>query len=180
MRGALLMATSTIRSGAGLVTVCAPESVYYTAMTQYPEAMWIPAPESTNGTFAKQNRIFEHASRATSILIGPGIGNAEESGSHRKQVLESEGVPLILDADALQPRQIELLQNTSNTSSAQSHRMPANFSQFRAPPSRSCQAYWRHSRGKGPRTWSSARINPHSSYGNQCSRAKAAVTFWPA
>ena len=112
MPGALFMATAAaIHSGAGLVTVCAPESLCSLAATRFPEAMWIPAPETFAGDLSLPtlDTFREHINRASALLIGPGMGRANETQLLIESLIrESEDIPLILDADALQSRQIEI------------------------------------------------------------------------
>ena len=116
MPGALFMATAAaIRSGTGLVTVCAPESLCAVAAARFPEAMWIPAPETFDGDLSLPAlEVFrEHISRASSLLIGPGMGRFEETQLLIESLIrEAEDIPLVLDADALQPRQIEIAAET--------------------------------------------------------------------
>ncbi|MGB0370327.1 MAG: NAD(P)H-hydrate dehydratase [Opitutales bacterium] len=111
MPGALIMATqAAIRSGVGLVTVCAPESICIQASIQLPEAMWVPLPESISGDLDLQAMpvIRKHISRASSLLIGPGMGRSQSTQDLIQSMIEElEDIPLILDADALQQENIE-------------------------------------------------------------------------
>ena len=160
MPGALMMATqAAIRSGVGLVTVCAPESLCIQAAVHFPEAMWIPAPESESGELSLEaaGLFAQHASRATALLIGPGMGRGAETQDLIQCVIEnSEDIPLILDADALQPRQIEAVQSTKSLRPG-TIITPHPGELRRIMPSNTASSLAEHLDGivveKGPRTW---------------------------
>lgn len=113
MPGALLMAVqSAVRSGVGLVTAFAPASVAATLAAQVPEAMWIPWPESLNGTLDPRAvpLLLERVGQASAVLIGPGMGKDRNTDMVVQTLVEKVTQPLVLDADALRLRAIELVQ----------------------------------------------------------------------
>ena len=92
---ALLAGKSTLRSGAGLLTMRLPASAYSIVQTAFPEAM---------------NSYDDHETHLTSlpdltpynaIAIGPGIGTYEECALLLESLLQQCSVPLIIDADGL-------------------------------------------------------------------------------
>jgi len=102
MPGALLMnVQAALRSGVGLVTAFAPESVAASLAAAAPEAMWVPWPETAEGTLdpAAAELFFAKADKASTVLMGSGMGDAIELV---KAVLAKTEAPVVLDADALQ------------------------------------------------------------------------------
>jgi hydroxyethylthiazole kinase-like uncharacterized protein yjeF len=91
----VLGARACLRAGVGLLTVHVPRCGNIVLQSTVPEAMvsadkrakfWAEVP-------ALQN--------ISSIGAGPGIGQAPETAQALKQLIQSVGVPLVLDADAL-------------------------------------------------------------------------------
>ena len=112
MPGALLMTVqSALRSGVGLVTVVAPESVSTTCCTQAPEAMWLPWAETPRGGLALDGLLDLQAfgNKISAVLMGPGVGTEPESHALLDGVCELFDGPFILDADALQETRVTLL-----------------------------------------------------------------------
>lgn len=106
MPGALLMnVQAALRSGAGLVTAFAPQSVAHVFAAQAPEAMWVPWPETEEGTLALegQHLLAERLGRATALLMGSGMGRSAETLALLEDIARTCDVPLVLDADALRP-----------------------------------------------------------------------------
>jgi len=106
MPGALLMnAQAALHSGAGLVTAFAPESVTAQLAAQLPEVMWTPWPETPSGGLALEgwNLLREKLPRASALLTGSGLGNEPETHKLIEEIVAEVPVPVVLDADALQP-----------------------------------------------------------------------------
>jgi ADP-dependent NAD(P)H-hydrate dehydratase / NAD(P)H-hydrate epimerase len=104
--GAVLMATlSALRSGAGLVTAFVPKSLVPAFASRAPEAIWVGMPETPDGGLARSGfELIEGAiGRASALAIGPGLGRNPETLSLALEVVRSSKVPLVVDADALQP-----------------------------------------------------------------------------
>lgn len=111
MPGALLMAVqAAVRSGVGLVTAFAPASVAATLAAQVPEAMWVPWPETANGTLNPRALplILDRIDQATAVLIGPGMGKDRNTEMVAQEVVKQVELPVILDADALRIRVLGL------------------------------------------------------------------------
>jgi ADP-dependent NAD(P)H-hydrate dehydratase / NAD(P)H-hydrate epimerase len=92
---AVLSATSTIRSGAGLLTVYIPKCGYSIMQTSLPEAMVMTDSSEVILTESPDT------SRATVLGIGPGIGQEGQTLKMLAKTLENFGKPVVLDADAL-------------------------------------------------------------------------------
>ena len=107
--GAALMATlAALRSGAGLVTACVPESLVPAFAARAPEAMWVGWPETPAGGLALEGEHAwrERAGRATALVLGPGLGSEPETLALVRSLVAGSPVPLVLDADALRPEAV--------------------------------------------------------------------------
>ncbi|MGH7943808.1 MAG: NAD(P)H-hydrate dehydratase [Opitutaceae bacterium] len=104
--GAILMTVmAALRSGAGLVTACVPESVAGAFAARAPEAMWVAWPETPAGGLALEGEhlLRERLGRATALVIGPGLGREPETLALAEAIVGKSNVPVVIDADALQP-----------------------------------------------------------------------------
>lgn len=104
--GAALMATlAALRSGAGLVTAFVPEPLVPAFAARAPEAMWVGLPTTPEGGLALEGEhlIRERLARATAAVIGPGLGSDRETRALAMSLTATLTVPVVLDADALQP-----------------------------------------------------------------------------
>ena len=112
MPGALLMAVqAAVRSGLGLVTAFAPASVASSLAAQVPEAMWVPWPETANGTLNPRafSLLFDRLDQATAVLVGPGMGKDRNTEMVVQDIVKRVELPVLLDADALRRRVVELV-----------------------------------------------------------------------
>lgn len=103
MRGAaVLAARAAYRSGAGLVTVAAIESVCQAVMAQVPEAVLLPLPEQ-NGVIAPQaaSLLIDAQHKFKSAIIGPGLTHQPEVLDFLRTLWSEWDVPTCIDADAL-------------------------------------------------------------------------------
>ncbi len=104
--GAVLMAAlSALRSGAGLVTAFVPESLAAAYAARAPEVMWVGWPETPEGGLALegQHLLKARIERINALVVGPGLGRELETLALVRDVVATSLVPLVLDADALQP-----------------------------------------------------------------------------
>ncbi len=104
MPGALLMSVmAAVRSGVGLVTAFVPESLVPAFAARVPEAMWVPWPETAQGGLAREglNLFLDRRGEATALVMGPGMGTAEETQALSADIAGRAACPLLLDADAL-------------------------------------------------------------------------------
>jgi hydroxyethylthiazole kinase-like uncharacterized protein yjeF len=98
---AYLAALGALRSGAGLVTIATPRSCLPVLAAMAPEYMTEPLDETAAGTvdYAALERVLDF--KADVIAVGPGLGQAPGTAAFVQGLLERAGVPLVLDADAL-------------------------------------------------------------------------------
>lgn len=104
--GAILMATlAALRSGAGLVTAFVPETLAPSFAARAPEAMWVGCPETPEGGLALEGHgiVAQRLGRANSLVLGPGLGREPETLVLVETLAKESEVPLVFDADALQP-----------------------------------------------------------------------------
>ena len=104
--GAVLMSVlAAVRSGAGLLTAFAPESLVTAYAARVPEAIWIGWPETPSGGLALEgfHLLRERIERADALLLGPGIAREPETLALIADIVKTSTVPLVIDADALQP-----------------------------------------------------------------------------
>lgn len=98
---AILAARAALRSGAGLVTVATPASCLPIVAAGGAEVMTLPLPETGQGTIAAEALGDVLAFRADVIAVGPGLGTDGATAAFVHDLVERSGVPLVLDADAL-------------------------------------------------------------------------------
>ena len=104
--GAVLMsALAAVRSGAGLVTAFVPESLVSAYAARAPEVIWVGWPETPAGGLALEGShlLRERIDRANALLLGPGVAREPETMALLADIVKTATVPLVIDADALQP-----------------------------------------------------------------------------
>jgi hydroxyethylthiazole kinase-like uncharacterized protein yjeF len=104
--GAVVLAVrAALRSGVGLVTAFVPERLAPEYAARHPEAMWVGCPETVKGGLAQStvDLIKERLSRATALLMGPGMSAEPEVLRTMEAIVRNTNIPLVLDADALRP-----------------------------------------------------------------------------
>ncbi|MDQ8187190.1 NAD(P)H-hydrate dehydratase [Pelagicoccus sp. SDUM812002] len=117
MPGALAMSVkAALKSGVGLVTVFAPESIVSQLACQLPEAMWRTWPETPEGGLALEGlwQVKSIAEKATCLLAGPGMGSEAETQFLLSEVGRLWDRPVVLDADALRPVVVEAFRESGN------------------------------------------------------------------
>jgi ADP-dependent NAD(P)H-hydrate dehydratase / NAD(P)H-hydrate epimerase len=99
---ALLAGTAAYRVGAGLVTMAIPEPLHAALAGHLPEATWVLLPHE-NGFISHTagELLLKNLARATSILIGPGLGDQPGTGAFIENILSSIKIPTVVDADGL-------------------------------------------------------------------------------
>jgi NAD(P)H-hydrate epimerase len=88
-----LAALAALRSGAGVVWVCVPESERGAVAAHGPELM-------VQGELEPEH-VLELAARARAVVAGPGLGRAPGTSELVDALVRGVEVPLVLDADAL-------------------------------------------------------------------------------
>lgn len=99
---AALAAMGSLRSGAGVVYLGVPESIYEIEAIKLLEPVVIPLPD-TDGMFSvdAREKILSLLPKMDAVLIGPGIGQSEGTFAVVKSVLENSKCPVVLDADGI-------------------------------------------------------------------------------
>jgi NAD(P)H-hydrate epimerase len=108
--GAILMsALAAARSGAGLITAFVPESLVAAYAARVPEVIWVAWPETPTGGLALEgfHLLRERMDRADALLLGPGVAREPETLALLTDIVKMATVPLVIDADALQPEIIQ-------------------------------------------------------------------------
>ena len=97
-----LAAAAAVRSGAGLVFVGVPESVYPIVAAKLTEPIVFPLPDE-NGMLSAEAipAILERLKTADACLIGCGLGKSEGTSAVVRAVLENSICPVVLDADGI-------------------------------------------------------------------------------
>lgn len=104
---------AAVRTGAGLVFLAVPKSVWPVAAVKSDEAMPFPLPETVDGKLSllAEESIRQRASDCDAVLIGCGLGRDWQTDALVRNLLSIEK-PLVLDADGLNAlgQSVELLQ----------------------------------------------------------------------
>ena len=97
-----LAAMGALRSGAGLVFLGVPESIYDIEAVKLNEAVVFPLPDEA-GKLSQRAipEILERLPKMDAVLIGPGLGQSEDVFQVVKTVLERATCPVVLDADGI-------------------------------------------------------------------------------
>lgn len=99
---AYLAAMGALRSGAGLVFLGVPESIYEIEAVKLNEAIVFPLPdEGGKLSEAAIEEILERLPKMDAVLIGPGLGQSDGVFQVVKTVLEKAECPVVLDADGI-------------------------------------------------------------------------------
>ncbi len=100
---AALCANSTVRAGAGLVTLGVAESLHRILEVKTTEVMTVPLPDAgngylTNSAFPTIERLLEGRD---AVAVGPGIDRHPGTVALVQQLVASVACPLVIDADGL-------------------------------------------------------------------------------
>lgn len=99
---AYLAAQACLRSGAGLVFLGVPESIYQIEAVKLNEAIVFSLPDEDGKLSAAAiPEILERLPKMDAVLIGPGLGQSEGVVQVVKKVLECAACPVVLDADGI-------------------------------------------------------------------------------
>lgn len=94
-----LAAMAALRGGGGLVHCALPEGAG--GEKPYPEVIAVTAPgEAGRFTTASRTALFDEASGFAAVVLGPGLGRADETVHMARELLEVDK-PLLVDADGL-------------------------------------------------------------------------------
>jgi NAD(P)H-hydrate epimerase len=104
--GAILMSVlAALKSGVGQVTAFVPEALVPSYAARAPEAMWVGWPKGPSEGLSPGGLplLTQRWGRATALLAGPGLGREPSTQETLGQIVKTAPMPLVLDADALQP-----------------------------------------------------------------------------
>lgn len=99
---AYFAAMGALRTGAGLVYLGVPESIYAIEAAKLNEPVIFPLPDQGGRlSEAAVPEILERLPRMDAVLIGPGLGLSEGTFAALKAVLTHAACPVIVDADGI-------------------------------------------------------------------------------
>lgn len=99
---AILSVTGALRSGCGLVSLCCPQDLNVIFETRLVEAMTIPLPASNAAIGIDDlTTIEQHLHGKKALVIGPGLGMAEQTAQLVLHLYHTVEAPMVIDADAL-------------------------------------------------------------------------------
>lgn len=99
---AYLAAMGALRTGAGLVFLGVPESIYAIEAVKLNEPVVFPLPDEAGKLSADAiPEIRKRMTNMDAVLIGPGLGQSEGTFEVVKAVLEAAECPVVLDADGI-------------------------------------------------------------------------------
>lgn len=110
---AILSGLGCLRTGAGLVSLCIPETLNQTLEINLIEAMTIPLKGQHGVCFHNRdfNQVINSSKGKDCVVLGPGLGLADSTVQLVKQLVHSLEVPLVIDADGLNALDLILLEN---------------------------------------------------------------------
>lgn len=99
---AALCARGALRSGAGLVFLGVPESIYAIEAVKLEEAIVFPLPD-TDGMLSREAipEILRRLPAMDAVVLGCGLGQSEGTLEIVKAVLKEAACPVVLDADGI-------------------------------------------------------------------------------
>ena len=99
---AALAAMGALRSGAGLVYLGVPESIYAIEAVKLTEPIVFPLPDADGMLSAAAiPEILQRLPRMDAVLIGCGLGQSDGTLAVTKAVLQNAACPVVLDADGI-------------------------------------------------------------------------------
>lgn len=110
----MLSAKAAMRSGVGIVKVCLPKDIYPCAAPMLPEAVFAPM-DGKNGFLCGDDIKADLFEKVNSVLIGPGMGNNDNTLSAAIKAASLSKVPTVIDADGLNAISFETDILKSNT-----------------------------------------------------------------
>lgn len=99
---AFFAAMGALRSGAGLVFLGVPESIYVIEAVKLNEPVIFPLPDVDGRLSADAvPEILSRLPRMDAVLVGPGLGQSEGTLAVVRAVLEKAECPVVVDADGI-------------------------------------------------------------------------------
>ncbi len=98
----VLAARAAVRTGAGLVFSCVPQSVYEIVAGRLLEPMVFPMPDEDGKLSAAAiPQILERLAACDACLLGCGMGQSEGTLAVARAVLQNASCPVVVDADGI-------------------------------------------------------------------------------
>lgn len=99
----VLCAQAALRSGAGLVSVGVPESVYFIAASKLTEVMVFPLPEGSKGVLSTGSlpALGPLILKSDVLAVGPGLSQEPSAFRFVRKLLSTVDLPVVLDADGI-------------------------------------------------------------------------------
>ena len=99
---AYLAAMGALRTGAGLTFLGVPEGIYAIEAVKLNEPVVFPLPD-VEGKLSREAipEILSRLPHMDAVLVGPGLGQSEDTLEVVKAVLENAKCPVVLDADGI-------------------------------------------------------------------------------
>ncbi|CAB1071487.1 carbohydrate kinase [Alkalispirochaeta odontotermitis] len=100
---ATMTSMAALRTGAGLVTLGAAESLNPALEGQLMEAMTVPLPECDSGILGESafSAVQQELTGKRCLAIGPGLGQADDTQKLIRKIIRHSEVPVVVDADGL-------------------------------------------------------------------------------
>ena len=99
---AALAAMGALRSGAGLVYLGVPESIYAIEAVKLTEPIVFPLPDEDGKlAISAQEQVRQLLPKMDAVLIGPGLGQSKGTLAALKTVLREFSGPVVIDADGI-------------------------------------------------------------------------------
>lgn len=109
---AYIAATSALKCGSGVVTLCIPKSLNNIMEQKLTEVMTIPV-EECDGTMSPEaaEKVVEQSGKYDVLVMGCGLGCATEFVN---KVIKNANCPMVIDADGLNHMDKEILKDKKN------------------------------------------------------------------
>lgn len=100
---AVIAGKASVKSGAGIVNMIIPESIYSIVGTSLPEAVCTVLDNVEPDTVRDDicEKIIDTFDRCTAGLIGCGLGQSKQAKYTLSEIMKSCSIPLVLDADGI-------------------------------------------------------------------------------
>ncbi len=96
-----LASCAALRAGAGLVSCAVPASIYPSVAAKMSSAMPCRMPDNDALGADSLYELLNLAAQSDAILIGPGLGRADDTGILVRDMLSMLNMPVVLDADGI-------------------------------------------------------------------------------
>lgn len=90
---AILCGRAALRSGAGLVKMCVPNSIYPITAPSLTEAVFVP--------YNSRSEVLSACAKASCVAIGCGMGKSADTLAIVEDIIANTSIPIVLDADGI-------------------------------------------------------------------------------